>query len=115
MTPTWWAAWRDQKEKKDGLKIEKDAFAKTYEVKDKDGKVVMVFDYARNIVFTNHTPDQFSLDDEMSSKDMAEIKDKAEKISDDLAGVDPNAKKEVPPGKGGEEKPAKKAAEAEEE
>lgn len=115
MTPTWWSAWRDQKEKKEGLKIEKDAFAKTYEVKDKEGKVIMVFDYARNIIFTNSTPADFSLDDEMSSKDMAEIKDKAEKIKDDLAGVDPNAKKEVPPGKGGEEKPAKKAAEAEEE
>jgi hypothetical protein len=107
MTPTWWAAWRDQSEKKKGYKIEKDAFAKTYEVKDKEGKVIMVFDYARNIVFTNHTPDQFSLDDEMSSKDMADVKDKAEKIKDDLAGVDPNAKKEAPP--------AKKEAPAEEE
>jgi hypothetical protein len=113
MTPTWWSAWRTQKEKKEGLKIEKDAFAKTYEVKDKDGKVIMVFDYARNIIFTNATPADFTLDDEMSSDDMADVKDKAEKIKDDLAGVDPDAKKEAPPKKG--EEPAKKEAPAEEE
>ena len=113
MTPTWWSAWREQNEKKDGLKIEKDAFGKTYEVKDKDGKVIMVFDYARNIVFTNKTPDDFSIEDEVSTKDMTDIKDKAEKIKDDLAGVDADSKKEDAPKK--EEKPEKKAAEAEEE
>lgn len=94
MTPTWWTAWRLQHEKKDGLKIEKDAFAKTYEIKDKDGKVIMVYDYSRNIIFTNKSPGDFTLDDEVSSEEMSKIDKKADKIKDDLAGVDSDKKEE---------------------
>jgi len=104
MTPTWWAAWRLENEKEKGLKIDKDAFSKTYEVKDKNDKVLFVFDYARNIIFTNMAPSDFMLKDEITSKEMADIHDKADKIKDDLAGVDP---------KKGDGKETKKEEEAE--
>jgi len=92
MTPTWWAAWRLKNEKEKGLDIDKDAFSKTYEVKDKDGKVLLVFDYARNIIFTNMQPSEFMMDDEVSSDEMKDIQKKADDIKDDLAGVDSDKK-----------------------
>lgn len=88
MDPTWWSAWRAENEKEKGLKIEKDSFSKTYEVKDKDDKVIFVYDYRRNKIFTNETPSVFTLKDEMSSEEMAKAKEKSDEIKDDLAGVD---------------------------
>lgn len=94
MSPVWWAAWRMENEKSKGLKIEKDSFSKTYEVKDKDDKVLFVFDYKRNKIFTNERPEYFTLKDEVSSDEMQKIDNKAKDIKDDLAGVDPNKEKE---------------------
>jgi hypothetical protein len=112
MTPAWWSAWRKQHEKRDGLKIEKDAFAKTYEVKDKDDKVILVFDYARNIIFTNEQPSLFTLKSNIDNKEMEDIRKKAEKLKDDLAGVDSDSKDLPLPKKG---KEGKKEKEKEEE
>ena len=106
MTPTWWAAWRLKNEKEQGLTIDKDAFSKTYQVTDKDGKVLLVFDYARNIIFTNMQPSEFMLDDEVTSDEMDKIQQKADDIQDDLAGVDSD--KDKKPGK-----PTEKEEEAE--
>jgi hypothetical protein len=86
MDPTWWAAWRLENE--EDLKIEKDSFSKTYQVKDKEGKVLFVFDYKRNKIFTNESPNIFTLKDELTSDDMAKAKEKSKEIKDDLAGVD---------------------------
>jgi hypothetical protein len=88
MTPNWWAAWRDENEKDNSYEITKDSFSKTYEVKDKTGKVIFVFDYRRNKIFTNESPSVFVLRDEMSSDDMKDLDKKAQKIKDDLSGVD---------------------------
>lgn len=88
MDPTWWAAWRIENEKEKGLKIEKDSFTKTYEVKDQDDKVLFVFDYRRNKIFTNESPSAFMLKNELSADDMAKAKEKSDEIKDDLAGVD---------------------------
>jgi|NOAtaT_6_FD_contig_121_413337_length_6194_multi_4_in_0_out_0_5 hypothetical protein len=95
MTPKWWAAWRLQNEKPKKLSIEKDAFAKCYQVKNEKGEVLFVFDYARNIIFTNEKPDKFTIDDEMSNKDMEKVEKGEEKLKDDLAGVSPEKKKEM--------------------
>jgi len=97
MSPTWWSAWRMENEKEKGLKIQKDSFSKTYEVKDKDDKVLFVFDYKRNKIFTNEMPDYFTLKDEVSSEEMQKIDSKANDIKDDLAGVDPDKKEETKP------------------
>ena len=43
MDPVWWSAWREENEKDKKLDIKKDAFSKTYEVKDEDGQVVAIF------------------------------------------------------------------------
>jgi hypothetical protein len=94
MDPTWWSAWRLENEKEKGLKIEKDSFSKTYEVKDKDDKVLFIFDYKRSKIFTNETPDMFTLKDEKSTEDMQTAKDKSDEIKDDLAGIDPDKKEE---------------------
>ena len=88
MSPTWWAAWRLENEKEKGYKIEKDAFSKTYEVKDKDDNTIFVYDYKRNTIFTNESPSIFVLKDEVPSEEMDKIQDKADDIKDDLAGVD---------------------------
>jgi hypothetical protein len=88
MTPNWWAAWRDENEKDNGYEINKDSFSKTYEVKDKTGKIIFVFDYRRNKIFTNESPSVFVLKNDMSSDDMKDLDKKAQKIKDDLSGVD---------------------------
>lgn len=100
MSPTWWAAWRVENEKEKGLEISKDSFSKTYEIKDKSGKIVFVFDYKRNKIFTNEAPSIFILKNEVDSEEMDKIQDNAKKLKDDLAGVD-------------SEKVTKKEAEAE--
>lgn len=95
MDPVWWSAWREENEKEKKLEITKDAFSKTYEVKDEKGKLLFVFDYGRSSVFTNLKPTYFTLKDERTQKEMEEL----EKKADIIRGVDiPNKKEE-----GGEE------------
>jgi hypothetical protein len=95
MTPKWWAAWRLQNEKEKKLKIEKDAFSKCYQVKDDKEKVLFVFDYARNIIFTNLPADEFMMDEPTDNEEMEKIEKGEEKIKDDLAGISPEKKKEM--------------------
>jgi hypothetical protein len=95
MTPKWWAAWRLTNEKPKKLKIEKDAFSKCYEVRDENDKVLFVFDYARNIVFTNLQADEFTIDKDLDNKEMEQVQKGEDKLKDDLAGVSPEKKKEI--------------------
>lgn len=64
MSSTWWALWKKENEK--NFRIEQDAFTKTFEVfdkKDKESKQpLFIFDYGRNIVFTNAEPKMFELE-----------------------------------------------------
>ena len=83
MEPVWWAAWREENEKDKKLKIFKDAFSKTYEVKDDKGKSMFIFDYDRSSIFTNLPAKFFQLKDERSQKDM----NKLEKTADEIRGV----------------------------
>ena len=61
MGPTWWALWKTENE--EDFTIKQDSFTKTFEVytKDKEPKLSFVFDYGRNVVFTNDSPKQFEL------------------------------------------------------
>jgi hypothetical protein len=86
MDPTWWSAWRLENEKENDLEIEQDSFTKTYEVKDKDGKVMFVFDYKRSKIYTNETPDTFVLKQEFSPDDMKKAKEESDKITKDISG-----------------------------
>lgn len=95
MTPKWWAAWRLTNEKPKKLKIEKDSFSKCYEVRDENDKVLFVFDYARNMIFTNLSADEFSIDQELDSKEMEQVHKGEEKLQNDLAGVSPEKAKEI--------------------
>jgi hypothetical protein len=95
MSPKWWAAWRLTNEKPKKLKIEKDSFSKCYEIKDEKDKVLFVFDYGRNIIFTNLSADEFSIDQKLDSEEMEQVKKGEEKLADDLAGVSPEDKKEM--------------------
>jgi hypothetical protein len=72
MTPTWWTAWR--KENADKYEYKQDAFSKTYEV-SKDGKILFVFDYGRNKIFTNETPELFTIKQDVSPEELEKIKD----------------------------------------
>ena len=80
MTPVWWAAWREENEKKDGLKITKDAFSKTYEIRNKEGKLIFIYDYGRSSVFTNLAPNEFKLKEERTQKEVEKLEKKADKI-----------------------------------
>jgi hypothetical protein len=80
MDPVWWAAWREENEKEKKLDISKDAFSKTYEIKDDKGKFLFVFDYGRSSLFTNLPARYFQLKDERSQKDMEELEATADKI-----------------------------------
>jgi hypothetical protein len=88
MTPTWWVAWKA--ENGDKYEIEKDAFSKTYEVKDKDGKSIFVFDYGRNKIFTNEDPQMFVLKGDVSQEELEDAKKKAEKITKATGTTDSN-------------------------
>jgi hypothetical protein len=100
MTPKWWAAWRLTNEKPKKLKIEKDAFSKCYEVRDENDKVLFVFDYSRNMIFTNLQADEFSIDQELDNEEMEKVKKGEDKLADDLAGVSSD-KKEKPKAEAG--------------
>jgi hypothetical protein len=86
MTPTWWVAWKKENEDK-GYEMKKDAFSKTYEV-SKDGKVLFIFDYGRNKIFTNEDPQSFIIDTEISQEELDNIKKNAEKIEKGSAEKD---------------------------
>ncbi len=86
MSPTWWVAWQEEnKDKK--YDIKKDAFSKTYEVKKGD-KVLFIYDYGRNKIFTNEDPQSFVLSTELSQEELDDLKKKAETIG--------KSKKEAP-------------------
>jgi hypothetical protein len=102
MTPTWWTAWR--KENADKYEYKQDAFSKTYEV-SKDGKILFVFDYGRNKIFTNETPELFTIKQDVTPEELEKIKD--------VDVEDPNAKAEDK--EKGEEKKAEDEAEGENE
>jgi hypothetical protein len=61
MSSTWWALWK--KENEADFEYKQDAFTKTFEVYTKGDKpkLAFVFDYVRNIVFTNYSPKMFEL------------------------------------------------------
>ena len=102
MNSTWWSAWRLENEKKDKLEITKDLFSNTYEVK-KDGKILMVYDFSKNKIFTNESPELFILKNPVGDKEMSDIQKKVEDIEDDLSGVDPKAKEKIEKAAGEEE------------
>jgi len=83
MDPVWWAAWREENEKNKKLDITKDAFSKTYEVKDDKGKSLFIFDYGRSSIFTNLPARYFELNNERSQKEMEELEKKADIIRGD--------------------------------
>ena len=102
MTPVWWTAWK--KENEDKYEFKQDAFSRTYEVKDKDGKVLFVFDYGRNKIFTNEKPEMFTIKSDISPEELEKIKDS------DVEDPDASTKK-----KEEEEKDSEKSAEDEDE
>jgi hypothetical protein len=77
MSPTWWIAWKRENGEDYGIK--QDAFSKTYSV-SKGGKVSFIFDYGRNKVFTNESPEILKLKKDLSQKEFDKIKDKAEGV-----------------------------------
>ena len=76
MSPTWWIAWK-QENIEDGYTMKQDAFSRTYEV-NKDGKLLFIFDYSRNRIFTNESPEIFTLKDNITPKELENIEKKAD-------------------------------------
>jgi hypothetical protein len=102
MTPTWWIAWQDENKDK-GYEIKKDAFSKTYEI-SKDDKVLFVYDYGRNKVFTNENPQSFVLSKDMSQEELDDLTKKAETIGKSKKSKeDLVPKKEPKPDEGAED------------
>ncbi len=77
MNPAWWIAWK--KENNNDYGIKQDVFSKSYEV-SKGGKVIFIFDYNRNKIFTNEPADFFTLKGEMDTDEYKDLKDKAEDL-----------------------------------
>jgi hypothetical protein len=77
MNSTWWIAWK--KENGSDYGIKQDAFSKTYEV-SKNDKVLFIYDYNRNKLFTNEPANFFILKNDLDQKEFDEVKD----TSDDL-------------------------------
>jgi hypothetical protein len=102
MNSTWWSAWRLENEKKDKLEITQDLFSKTYEVK-KDGKLLLVYDFSKNKIFTNESPAAFIIKDIVGDDEMSKIQKKVDDIEDDLSGADPKAKEKEEEAAGEEE------------
>jgi hypothetical protein len=69
--------------------MKKDAFSKTYEV-SKDGKVLFIFDYGRNKIFTNEDPSSFIIDSDISQEEYDKIKKKAEAMTKATSDTDSN-------------------------
>ena len=78
MSPEWWIAWKEENKKK-GYEFKKDAFSKTFEV-IKDGKILFVFDYGRNKIFTNEDPSTYILDSPLTQSELDNITKKADKM-----------------------------------
>ena len=75
MTPTWWNLWKKKNES--DYEITQDAFANTYEVKKKDSKdIIFIYDYARFKIFTNETPEIFTIPDDIDSEELKDAEDK---------------------------------------
>lgn len=93
MSPTWWIAWREEN-KEEGYVMKQDAFTKTYEVK-KGEKLLFIFDYSRNRIFTNESPEIFTLKDNITPKELEKIEKKAD-ILQNKAEPKKDKKKEEP-------------------
>lgn len=91
MSPTWWVAWKTENEEK-GYELKQDAFSKTYEV-SKEGKLLFVFDYSRNRIFTNESPETFTLKDNITPKELEKIEQKADSLLTNNVGKKPEEKK----------------------
>lgn len=102
MNSTWWSAWRLENEKKDKLEITQDLFSKTYEVK-KDGKILLIYDFSKNKIFTNESPEVFLLKNNIGDEEMSKIQKKVDDIEDNLSGADPKAKEKEEEAAGEEE------------
>lgn len=76
MSPTWWIAWKTEN-KDEGYTMKQDAFSKTYEV-SKGEKMLFIFDYSRNRIFTNESPEMFTLKDSITPKELEKIEKKAD-------------------------------------
>jgi hypothetical protein len=99
MSPTWWIAWKEEN-KENEYSMKQDAFSKTYEVK-KGEKLLFIFDYSRNRIFTNESPEMFTLKDNISPKELEKIEKKADilqnKAEPKKEGDDKKEKKEKDP------------------
>lgn len=102
MSPTWWVAWKTENEDK-GYELKQDAFSKTYEV-SKDDTILFVFDYSRNRIFTNESPETFTLKDNITPKELEKIEQKADTL---LTNNVSKKSEENPEGKDDEEKKSK--------
>ena len=71
MSATWWNTWNS--ENKDNYEISQDAFSKTYTV-SKEGKVIFIYDYSRNKIFTNERPSLFSIKNDVSPEELDKSK-----------------------------------------
>jgi len=71
MSPTWWNTWNA--ENKDKYKVDQDAFSKTYTA-SKDGKVIFIYDYSRNKIFTNEKPIIFQIKIDVSPEELDKSK-----------------------------------------
>ena len=71
MSSTWWNTWNS--ENKDNYEISQDAFSKTYTV-SKEGKVIFIYDYSRNKIFTNERPSLFSIKNDVSPEELDKSK-----------------------------------------
>jgi hypothetical protein len=99
MSPTWWIAWKEEN-KEIGYSMKQDAFSKTYEV-SLEGKILFIFDYSRNRIFTNESPEMFTLKDNISPKELEKIEKKADILQNKSVpkkeGDDKKEKKEKDP------------------
>ena len=97
MNTTWWEAWKKENEGK--FEISKDAFSKVYTIK-KGKKDIFIFDYSRGKIFTNEDPEFFTLKDDLSTKELADIEKKAEDLIKPPSTEEPTAKKDEAPAAG---------------
>ena len=93
MSPTWWIAWKT--ENGEDFDIVQDAFSKTYEISLND-KLIFVFDYSRNRIFTNESPEMFTLKDNISPKELEKIETKADNLISNKVKPKKDKKKEEP-------------------
>jgi viroplasmin and RNaseH domain-containing protein len=95
---SWWAIWKKQNASK--VIIKQNAVEKTYEVKDKDGKDLFVFDYGRKKVFSNEKSSFFDIKDTNISP--TELQKDKKDVSKDLVPKKPKEKEKPNEKKEGE-------------